>query len=386
MDNTVKHIPISYKQNSGVEKYLTLLKLTMVITISIIFAIGLVMIFNTTSAEVLDHSLDKSTRGALARQIAYAGAGIGLIACIRRAGYEQFLNISYYLLLISIALLLLCLMPGIGRAVNGSKRWIQLFGFSFQPSEFAKYIIAGYVIQHYLCSLKGNWTFQKFIRMLGVVAIPMFLTLIEPNNGTVGVMGLLLLVLFILGEIPAKYWAIPLVVMCVIVAVSAYHLPYVRGRVQVYLHPELDLKGKGHQPYQAKIAAGSGKLWGKGPGNSLQKLSYLPEAQNDYIAAIYAEEFGFTGICFLIALYLILASCGFGIALHAETEAAYYMAASAAFLISFQAFMNLGVVSGLLPSTGLNLPFFSQGGTSLMANLMGVGLLLDIASRQRDNK
>ena len=145
------------------------------------------------------------------------------------------------------------------------------------------------------------------------------------------------------------------------------------------MHPELDLKGRGHQPYQAKIAAGSGRLLGKGPGNGLQKLSYLPEAQNDYIAAIYAEEFGFVGMMALITLYLILASIGFYIAFQCGDRGGYYLASCAAFLISLQAFLNLGVVSGLLPSTGLNLPLFSQGGSSLMANIAGLSLLFSVA-------
>ncbi len=164
----------------------------------------------------------------------------------------------------------------------------------------------------------------------------------------------------------------------VIGSVSAYHLPYVTARLKVYLHPELDLKGKGHQPYQAKIAAGSGRLFGRGPGNSLQKLSYLPEAQNDYIAAIYAEEFGFIGISCLILLYMLIGYVGVYIAHHTEERSGFYLAAVITFLVCFQAFMNMGVVSGLLPSTGLNLPFFSQGGTSLMVNIMAIGLLLDI--------
>ena len=137
--------------------------------------------------------------------------------------------------------------------------------------------------------------------------------------------------------------------------------PYVAARLKVYRHPELDLKGKGHQPYQAKIAAGSGQLFGKGPGNSLQKLSYLPEAQNDYIAAIYAEEFGFAGIAVLICLYTLLGCLGFQIAAQASTDEGFYYASAVTFLLCFQAFLNLGVVSGLLPSTGLNRLCSSRG-------------------------
>jgi cell division protein FtsW len=206
----------------------------------------------------------------------------------------------------------------------------------------------------------------------------MLLILVEPNNGTVGVIALTLIMLCGLTQISVKYWAIPLLAMCLVGGLFAYNLAYVSARLKVYWNPELDLRGKGHQPYQAKIAAGSGKLWGKGPGNSLQKLSYLPEAQNDYIAAIYAEEFGFIGMMVLIALYMVIGYVGFFIAYGANDRGGFFLAASITFLFSFQAFMNLGVVSGLLPSTGLNLPLFSQGGTSLIANLSGLGLLLNV--------
>lgn len=213
----------------------------------------------------------------------------------------------------------------------------------------------------------------------------MILILIEPNNGTAAVIGMSLIVLFILMRIPFKFWALPLLSLILVGGIFAYQLPYVTGRLKVYLHPELDLKGRGHQPYQAKIAAGSGQLWGKGPGNSLQKLSYLPEAQNDYIAAIYAEEFGFAGILTLIFIYMSIASLGFHIASGSQERGGFYYAAVITFLICFQAFLNLGVVSGLVPSTGLNLPLFSQGGSSLMANVMGIGILLSIeqASKKR---
>jgi len=206
--------------------------------------------------------------------------------------------------------------------------------------------------------------------------------MVEPNNGTAIVIATTLIVLCCLACIPFRYWALPLIAFTCIGTLFAMHLPYVTARVNVYLHPELDLKGKGHQPYQAKIAAGSGGLFGKGPGNSWQKLSYLPEAQNDYIAAIYAEEFGYLGMFVLILCYMALGLLGFKIAFAARVPGAFFYAAAITFLLCFQAFLNLGVVSGLLPSTGLNLPLFSQGGTSLMANMMGISLLANIAKEE----
>ncbi len=357
-------------------------RLILLLAVSVIFAIGLAMIFDTSSAEVLDHALSKSTHQALVKQIFYALGGLLLAILISKIGYRRIINASPYLLGIFTLLLLLVLIPGIGREVNGSKRWLSLAGFSFQPSEFVKYLIPLFLTKYILAFQGPNMDFKNFCKMVGLVCVPMLLILVEPNNGTAGVIFVTVIVMCIITRIRFKFWAFPLSILMVIGGISAYNLPYVSARLNVYLHPELDIKGKGHQPYQAKIAAGSGQLIGRGPGNSLQKLSYLPEAQNDYIAAIFAEEFGFIGMIILIFLYMVIAFTGFAIASFATTHEGFYMATALTFLISFQAFMNLGVVSGLLPSTGLNLPFFSQGGSSLMANIMAVSLLLSIIEKK----
>lgn len=348
-----------------------------------IFALGLIMIFNTTSAEVLDHSLSKGTHQALFKQMFYAAMGLILAGGVWSLGYQRLIRWSPYLLGFFCFLLVLVLIPGVGREVNGSKRWLGIAGFSFQPSEFAKYCVPAYLIYCLSPIDASQLTFKGFLKIVSIVTIPMLLILVEPNNGTAGVIGMLVVVMCVMSRIPFKYWAWPLLGLVVIGGVSASQLPYVKARINVYLHPELDLRGKGHQPYQAKIAAGSGQLLGRGPGNSLQKMSYLPEAQNDYIAAIYAEEFGFIGIFFLIILYMIIGYIGCTVAFNADNSQGAYLAICTTFLICFQAFMNLGVVSGLLPSTGLNLPFFSQGGTSLMANMMGLGLLFTIAESKK---
>lgn len=352
--------------------------LTVVISI---FIMGLLMIFNTTSAEVLDLALAKSTHQALLRQLAYGVGGLGLAIVAYQIGYQRWLDLTPSLLAFFTFLLVLCLIPGIGREVNGSKRWLSLFGFSFQPSEFVKILVPSYAIVYVLKFEGHSLALRDFLRLIAIVGIPMFLILIEPNNGTFGVIMLTLMAFFVMAKISFKYWALPLVGFVALGGLSIYQLPYVQSRLKVYWNPELDLKGKGHQPHQAKIAAGSGQFWGKGPGNSVQKFSYLPEAQNDYIAAIFAEEFGFVGILGLIALYMTLAFFLFSVAYTATDEKGFYLAGCLGFLMSFQAFMNLGVVSGLLPSTGLNLPFFSQGGTSLMANIMALGFIFNIKDR-----
>lgn len=354
----------------------------LLICTTLIFGMGLVMIFSTTSAEVLDHDLSRSTHHALFRQIYYALGGMLLTAAIWKVGYRRLLQFSPLLLALFTFLLVLALIPGIGREVNGSRRWLSIAGLSFQPSEFVKYLIPAYFIHRYLQVEGELFTFREFLKLIATVAVPILLIMVEPNNGTAAVIAMSVVVLCLLMRITVKYWALPLLVFVAIGGVFAYQLPYVTARLNVYLHPELDLKGKGHQPHQAKIAAGSGRLFGKGPGNSWQKLSYLPEAQNDYIAAIYAEEFGFIGIVAMIILYMLVGYVGFSIAYGAPDRPSFYFASAITFLICFQAFLNLGVVSGLLPSTGLNLPLFSQGGTSLIANIMGIGLLFNISQNQ----
>lgn len=358
----------------------------LLIICAIIFSLGVVMIFSTSSAEVMDLELERSTHQALYKQMLYAFFGVALAFGVFRMGYRNFLLYTPLLFFVFTLLLLLTLLPGTGRVVNGSRRWLNIPGFSFQPSEFVKYIVPGFFIFRLGFLDVKTLSFFKFIRLLIPLTIPLLLILVEPNNGTVAVIVVTLVVLFFLSGIPAKYWAMPLFIFALIGGAFASQLPYVSARIKVYLHPELDIRGRGHQPHQAKIAAGSGGLFGKGPGNSWQKLSYLPEAQNDYIAAIFAEEFGFIGMMGLIFLYMAFALVGFMIAYHAADLQGLYLGSVITFLITFQAFLNLGVVSGLLPSTGLNLPLFSQGGSSIIANLVGIALLQSIAVKKSVKK
>jgi cell division protein FtsW len=360
------------------------IKLCVLLAVGAIFAIGLVMIFSTSSADVLDHDLQRSTHQALLKQIIYACIGVALAFGLWKIGYQKVLRLSPALLTFFSFLLVLALIPGIGREINGSRRWLSLGGISFQPSEFVKYLVPAFFIQQMVFYRDKKLLFKDFLRTLVIVGIPLLLIWIEPNNGTAAVMVITLVMLFLLTKVPFSYWAIPCVAFVAIGGIFAYNLPYVSGRLKVYFNPELDLQGKGHQPHQAKIAAGSGKFLGKGPGHSWQKLSYLPEAQNDYIGAIYAEEFGFLGIAALIFLYMLLAFSGFQISTNALDISGFYFAAAITFLISLQAFLNLGVVSGIVPSTGLNLPLFSQGGTSIIANMLGVGLLLSVAEKSTE--
>lgn len=355
--------------------------LFLTLPVAILFSFGLLMIFNTTSAQIIDRSLDINTHAILLKQSLYGIVGIFIGAAMVRWGYESLLQYSAFCFILGTALLILLFIPGIGQTVNGARRWIGLWGFTFQPSECIK-ILAPAVYIHWVCQQK-EILLIPFLKIVGFLVFPLALILLQPDNGTAAIILSTLPVLFWLTRVKWIYWALPLSLLTMAGGAAAYHMPHVKGRIQIYLHPELDLKGKGHQPHQAKIAAGSGGLFGRGIGESLQKLNYLPEARNDYIAAIYAEETGFVGILGIIGLYMIFSFAGFLVAIRARDPGGFLLASALTFLISIQAFLNLGVVSGLLPSKGMTLPFFSAGGTSLIVNIAALFILLDIARKPK---
>lgn len=349
----------------------------LVTIVTVLFISGSLMVYNTTSAEIIDKALEIELNAAFFKQLTYALIGIILAIAINYFGVERLQASSNVILIFLCFLLIFVFVPGIGIQLNGAKRWIRVLGISIQPSEFVKIFLPMVVIRYYVSN--PIQSLYDFIKLLLIAIPPVFLILIEPDNGTFVIIMLTLFVLFLLFGINKKYWMIPCFVVLLFAGGLASRMPHVMNRIQIYIHPEKDILGKGHQPYQAKIAVGSGGLVGRGMGQSLQKLTYLPEARSDYIAAIFAEEFGFIGMVVLIGMYLLFALIGVKIALNATDISKFYLAIALVFLVNFQVFLNLGVVSGLLPSKGTNLPFFSQGGSSLVANFMIVGILVSIA-------
>jgi cell division protein FtsW len=349
----------------------------------LLYTTGILMIFDASSGEIVDLALGKNQFIGFFRQLVWGIAGIiaAIISC--RFGWKFLIEKSKPIYFTLVALLVLAFVPGIGISANGARRWIGFHGVYIQPSEFVKIVLPAFFI--YICSTDAKvfQRFQSYLRLLSVAGLSVLLIVLEPNNGTAGVIALMIGVLTIIVGIPARFWVIPLCIAAASLGIFAASSGYVQRRISTYLHPEADIKGKGHQPYQAKIAAGSGGIFGRGPAKSMQKLSYLPEAQNDYIAAIFAEEFGFVGMMLLIGAYVWLLHEIWKIVRRTREPTAFCWGMAIFFLIAFQTFMNLGVVSGLLPSTGLNLPFFSQGGSSLVANCAAMGLLASMTVQQK---
>lgn len=342
---------------------------------------GLLTVFNTSSAEIIDRSDTRSIYGVLAKQGAYAFLG-GLGALFAwRYGPEWFEKNALWIGCGIVFLLLACFIPGISAPANGAARWIRLGPASFQPSELFKIFIPIFFLAGW--RKYPNPTFLQFLAGMGILALPIGLILAEPDNGTALLCTAEVVLLLFLSRMPIKYWLIPLTAVLILGVGVASRMPHVHRRIEIFLHPERDLQGKGHQPYQARIAVGSGGLTGRGLGNSLQKLEYLPEAQNDYIAAIVAEETGFLGIIVLHGLYAAWLLVGIRIALMQKNKFNQTLVLALITLIVAQALVNLAVVCGLLPSKGINLPLFSQGGTSLLCYLFCTGWILHFALPSR---
>lgn len=347
----------------------------------LLFTTGLLMIFDASSGEMVDLASGKNPFLGLFRQLVWGIGGIIAAGVAWKVGLERVIEKSAWLYGLLLLALVFVFIPGIGISANGARRWIGFHGFSIQPSEFMKVILPAYFVWYCSNHPEVFADFRSYLILVARVGAPVVLILLEPNNGTAAVIALMIGVLTIAVGIPARFWVIPLCIIALGIGTFAVSSQYVRTRLTNYLHPEADIKGKGHQPYQAKIAAGSGGVLGRGPAKSMQKLSYLPEAQNDYIAAIFAEEFGFIGVTLLLSVYLWLLHEVWKVLEYTNDGAGFCWGVSLFFLLSFQTFMNLGVVSGLLPSTGLNLPFFSQGGSSLVANSFGIGLLMSLKKK-----
>jgi len=287
-----------------------------------------------------------------------------------------------YLLLFGIVLLILVLIPGIGREVNGSMRWINFGFFNIQGSEYVKIFIivylAGYLVRHEE-GLKT--TLNGFIKPVIVVTFVAGLLLLEPDYGAAAVLFATALGMLFVGGVPLSRffaWVFTAVTALFCLAIIS---PYRLTRLTSFLNPWEDPYNRGFQLTQALIAFGRGEWTGTGLGSSVQKLFYLPEAHTDFLFAILSEELGFIGVCIVVALYALLFVRAFRIGLLAErcgNRFAAYMAYGIGMWLLMQACINMGVNMGLLPTKGLTLPLMSYGGSSLVVCCMAIGLLLRI--------
>ena len=354
----------------------------LLLTVSVLLTLGLLMM---TSASV---EIASSRYGDpffhLKRQSVFAVLGCIAMLITLHLPMRFWRSISAYLLLLSFALLTLVLLPGVGRVVNGSARWIDLGFFNLQPSELAKVFIVIYVaayLERHADEVRG--AFVGFVKPLLVVAGAVVLLHFEPDHGAMVILlATVFCLIFLAGAKISRFF--PLLLLCVGgVTYIAVMKPYVLERFTSYWNPWAaeNVFNGGYQLTQALIAFGRGEWFGVGLGNSIQKLYFLPEAHNDFVLAIIGEELGLLGVGFVIFMFVCLVYTGFSIGRQALSRGelfSAYVAFGVSLLFSGQALINIGVNIGLLPTKGLTLPFLSYGGASLIVCCYMAAILLRI--------
>ncbi len=313
--------------------------------------------------------------------------GIVLMLIVSQINYNFWVRLAYPILFVSIIMLILVLIPGIGYEVGGATRWLRLPGFSFQPSEAAKLAIVVYLA--YSLSRKNEISdsfWYALVPHLGVTGCLMGLIVLEPDLGTALCVGVIAIsIMFVAGT---KIWH--LILLGLAGAWLVYYQIYSYGfrmrRMTAFLDPWQDPSGAGYHIIHSFYAFASGGLWGQGPGGSQQKLFFLPEAHTDFIFSVMAEEVGLGGVFLVAILFLILIRHGLKISRSARDLPGVYLALGCTLLIGIPAFFNMAVVTALLPTKGLPLPFFSYGGTNLMISFVAIGILLNISSRSSDQR
>jgi cell division protein FtsW len=339
-------------------------------------AFGLVMVYSATSAPAALGNGDPT--GYLERQAAYALIGLVLLVVAARTPYHAWRNVAPALLVVSLVLCVAVLV--IATPVNGARRWLTFGPAVFQPSELAKLAIALWAAA-YLARRPAPQSLSELMKPIGTVAaIFCALIVIEPDLGTAICIVVMLSALLLVSGTPLPTLGAAGAIACALGAIAIWMEPYRRERLLSFLNPWDDAQNTGFQSVQALIAMGSGGIFGKGLGQGVQKINFLPEAHTDMIFAVIAEELGLIGSTLVIGAYAALGYAGLRIALQCTDPFAKRLAAALTALICGQAAVNLAAVMGLAPLTGIPLPLVSAGGSSLVVALTAVGVLLNIAS------
>ncbi|MDI6799316.1 MAG: putative lipid II flippase FtsW [Actinomycetota bacterium] len=288
-------------------------------------------------------------------------------------------KLNLFIYLISLALLVMVLVPGVGMSGGGASRWISIKSFNFQPSEVAKLAVVIYCADIFTRNNLKKKRFQELLLILLPVAILIGLILVQPHLGTFLIISLSVFLLIFLEGVSFRnllgLGGLGLLVIGISIAVEPYRVERLMG----FLDPWKDPLDKGFHLIQSLLAFGTGSIMGVGLGMSRQKFSYLPEAHTDFIFAIIGEELGLIGTVFVVSLFLVLTISGLIIALKSRDNYSRLLGAGLASLIAVQALVNMGGVTGVMPITGVPLPFLSYGGTSIIMNLSFVGIILNIA-------
>lgn len=341
---------------------------------------GLVMVYSVSSLRASELYSDQFY--FLKRQAAYFGIGILFLVASMRVHPETWRRMAYPLLGVTLLLLVLVLIPGIGTQVGGARRWIRLGPVSIQPGELAKLAMVLYMARSISRKKERMQRFSVGILPHGIVmCLLAALLLAEPDLGTVLTTGLVCVAMLFIGGARATHLLAVAASMVPPVAYLIWDSPYRLKRVMTFLDPWGSPHSDGFQIIQSFLAFGSGGIAGRGLGDSQQKLFFLPEAHTDFILSVIGEELGLIGVSILIATYAFLFVRGIRVALRCCDPFCAVLAAGITLLIGIEAFTNAAVVMGLLPTKGLTLPLISFGGSSLIVTLWGCGILLSLSAK-----
>jgi len=354
----------------------------------ILLGIGLVMVYSSSIALAeADRATGHQSTYYLIRHSIYLVISLSAAAVTFQIPTQLWQKMAPYLFLIGMVTLALVLIPGIGREVNGSRRWISLFVVTIQPSEFMKLLVAVYAADYTLRKAAVMDSFTKgFFPMLLVMFVVGSLLLMEPDFGAFAVISTITISILWLGGINIRIFAGMIGMLVVGFVLLIWSSPYRLQRIIGFMDPWADPYGKGYQLSHALIAFGRGEWFGVGLGASVEKLLYLPEAHTDFLLAVIAEELGFIGVLTIIGLFSWLVIRAFAIGREAIGNERYFSALLAQGIgvwIGVQAIINIGVNMGLLPTKGLTLPLLSFGGSGILANCIALAVLMRIDFENR---
>ena len=352
-------------------------------SVLLLLGLGLVMVY---SASIALAEADKATNHQssyfLIRHAVYLVIGLLAGLATFQIPTKTWQQAAPFLFVLAVFLLILVLIPGIGRSVNGSRRWIPLVIITFQPSELMKLFAAMYVADYTVrkAALMDSFT-KGFLPMLGVMLLVGGLLLREPDFGAFAVVASVAVSILWLGGINIRIFIGLLMLLVVGFIVLIWSSPYRLQRITGFMDPWSDPFGKGYQLSHALIAFGRGEWLGVGLGASVEKLLYLPEAHTDFLLAVIAEELGFAGVVVVILLFAWIVARAFGIAKEATLNERYFSALLAQGIgvwLAVQSVINMGVNMGLLPTKGLTLPLLSFGGSGIVANCVALAIVMRI--------
>lgn len=346
---------------------------TLAFCVAALLALGMVMLYSslmTSQAGVHD----------LVMQLIWCSAGFVLCVTVTALDYQWLKKIALPIFILAVVMLVAVFVPHIGHSSHGAHRWIRKFGFTYQPSEFAKVALIIMLAWYGDFSQRQMQTFKRGILYPGLfVAALLGLVFIEPDRGTTILLASVAGALLLISGVQWKHIFVPCAAGTAGLGASLLHDSMRMNRISAWLHPQEHLQGAALQAHQAMIGLGAGGWTGVGLGNGMQKNGYLPEIQTDFIFANIGEELGLIATMLVVLAFVVMAICGFCIAVNARETFGFLLASGITLLISLQAAINIGVVTSALPNKGLPLPFISYGGSNLLTMLICIGILFSVA-------